>query len=142
MEVSSIAELVGRTDLLEIDPVHANLARKCGLDLSYFLNDPAPVLTKEPNPFIEGVSELNSSILDSFKCRETSDGREMVYPILPKDRAIPAALNGFLAAERAKTRAKHDGTPVGESDPVSTANLVFNGSAGQGFAVFCRLDSR
>jgi glutamate synthase domain-containing protein 2/glutamate synthase domain-containing protein 1/glutamate synthase domain-containing protein 3 len=120
---ATLAEIVGRADLLEVDPRHRALVEERGLDLGYLLGPAEPVLSREPSPFAETVSDLNVRIL---KDAEAGQICLTGYAIRPADRAVPATLNGEVARQRTLGRAARL-TPV---------ELSFRGSAGQGFGVF------
>ncbi len=119
----SLAALVGRTDLLEIDPAHRPLVESRGLDLGGWLKATEPMGEKRSSPFAEAVSTMNQRLVRDVELGQVSRSG---YPIRPFDRAIPASLNGEIARLRA----------TGQSVRLAPVSLLFRGSAGQGFGVF------
>ncbi|MCS6821621.1 MAG: glutamate synthase large subunit [Microscillaceae bacterium] len=129
---TSLKNIIGRTDLLEINPKHLPLIQKRKINLSYFLQATAPYQpnNQESNPFSEPVNSLNQQLvndcLPALECKKSVD---LSYKIRSTDRAIFATLCGEIAqrqhqAALQKTTFQPD------------IQLTFYGSAGQGFGVF------
>ncbi len=120
--VASLSEMVGRSDLLEIDPAHQALVDKRGLDLTVLLAPSQSLGPKLVSPFAEAVSSLNQRLLADVEMGKVSASG---YPIKPQDRAVPATLVGHGAQLR-----------VSGKKTLAPLSLLFRGSAGQGFGVF------
>jgi len=131
----SLAGLVGRSDLLELDPRHSDLVKSRGLSLLTFFSPVRTLLAKHRNPFIEGISEYNRAL--QSRVSETERAFTLDFPIRPIHRAALVTLNGTVAGIRSRRRQGHisDLSEKWEAH-LSTGKLVFRGSAGQGFSVF------
>lgn len=137
---SSIAEIVGRSDLLEVHPTHAALVAERRLNLDLFLARTSLIPMREPNPFIEGLDELNARLVDDVRrLRQLAPSSEPVvlqYSVRPRDRAVLATLGGLIAHDRSRRRlAKAEEAPSLEAT-LAKLRFHFRGSAGQGFCVF------
>lgn len=115
--VSSIKDLVGRTDLLEYDEKHQGIKERLSINLDYFLKE-LPQMSFKGHVQTEGskFNPLNKKICDFIK-----EHKDIELEIKSPDRAIPASLNGLLAMK---------------NDDSQKFSLRFSGSAGQGFGVF------
>ncbi|HWH35870.1 MAG TPA: glutamate synthase large subunit [Acidimicrobiales bacterium] len=122
-----LGEAVGRVECLRQrttgDP------RADAMDLAPLLRP--PVDTGAPRHFVasDPIQKPRSSLGDRLRddaFRRVWDGAdiELAYPIVNADRAVGAALGGALALE------------YGERPPRGTANVCFEGSAGQSFGAF------
>ncbi len=136
--VASLTELIGRTDLLEANPLHYNLINKKKIDLSYFLNEQMLDSSKKLNLFDEGTSPFNRQVLDDTRdAVRLNRPVSLSYTIRPTDRAALATLAGELTGKThlyRMTRIKNMKSPV---QPYSgTISLELTGSAGQGFCVY------
>jgi len=155
MGFANMREVIGRTDLLEVNPCLHDLIRLKRLDLGFILDKPAPYL---PAPtfagntlFAEGLSELNKLLSYNLPSSPSNfeegqnptlqigEGAESeVIKISVKDRAIPATLAGKIALAQ-----HHKNFPPslsnleeGQKPTLYKTSLSFEGSAGQGFGVF------
>lgn len=135
--VATLQELIGRTDLISINPVHETLVQKRKLDLNHFFDVPT-YMPQKRNRQSAPISPLNQRILaDTRRALETGSRFSYSYPIQPTDRATLATFSGKLAnlknSERIHTNGNGELIP-----PVTEGQFMFNfrGSAGQGFGVF------
>ena len=123
-------EALGRTDLLRANALHQDLIERRRLDLSWFLQAPAPM---GPHTEIvpEPVNDLNEQIVkDTKEALKLNQSRDLYYQIQTLDRAIPATLSGLLARQVQEERRGKNEAYQGK------VKLIFRGSAGQGFGVF------
>ena len=139
--IPTLNAAVGRTDLLMPHPRHVDRVAERRLDLSFFLTPPLPLPLPVPRaPFQVGA--LNQRILDDVRAGlgASPPVSAFDYPITTRDRAVPATLAGWLAAEAHARQ-----FPVAEGPSASAPQRVFppppitlrfTGSAGQGFGVF------
>ena len=138
MGVSSLDDILGRTDLLEIDPKHETLISERNLDLGYFTDAQVHEQYEHQSVFTEEISPLNQQILD--KTGEAIDRDESYqgsFNIKNTDRAAVATLNGKIAGLNNKARMKSIKTSDAFNPPFTeNIHLTFKGSAGQGFSVF------
>ncbi|MCS6968422.1 MAG: glutamate synthase large subunit [Cytophagales bacterium] len=134
--VRSIDEIIGRTDLLEINPLAKDLINRRNLDLSFVLGRPMPGRQTEPNPFFEGVSPLNARIVEDTRVAIAENkSAEFSYTIRATDRAVLATVAGEIA--RKENRYRQMFYKDKSLYPYTkTLKFTFTGSAGQGFAVF------
>jgi glutamate synthase domain-containing protein 3 len=132
----SIDELVGRTDLLMVNPQAALLVNQRNLDLGFVLANSLPSYQSESNPFNEGISELNSRIVaDTAKALADNTDIDLHYTIQATDRAALATLAGEIARKENYYRLHVQKQP--ELYPYTREmKITFQGSAGQGFGVF------
>jgi glutamate synthase domain-containing protein 3 len=142
--VKNLSELLGRTDLLEVDPRHEPLIESRGIDLSGLLDLAMMAGGKLPPLFESSVSHLNQVLVE--ECRRALDGSQEVcgsYGISSNDKATLASLSGVLS-ERARAKRLsliQDSGGVRDTygDVIRSGALIslsFTGSAGQGFGVF------
>ncbi len=133
--IASLRALVGRTELLEIDPQHQSIVEKKGLNLLSFFSPPSLLDEKKENPFIEGISHYNQALLE--RTAKIEKGFTLETNIRPIERAALATLNGKVAAIRSHRR-RVNLTPPEEAweQELSSGKFIFTGSAGQGFCVF------
>ncbi|MEW6732773.1 MAG: glutamate synthase large subunit [Acidobacteriota bacterium] len=134
--VYTLRELIGRTDLLILEPRHAKLIEQRKLDLSYFLALPT-TFEKQESIDRASVSLLNQRLLDDTRqAIETNSDRELFYPITTSDRATLATLAGVLSGRISSYRAKQRSNEISHQPFSSKISVTFTGSAGQGFGVF------
>jgi len=129
MGVEKFADLVGRADLLEVDPEVADRKMK-NIDFSKILYMPAEAgehAIRQTNPNIKS----NDGHLDYQLIQDAGKairGREKVwisYPIHNTDRTTGAMLSGEISRRH------------GEAGlPGDTINCTFHGTAGQSFGAF------
>lgn len=138
--VATLGELLGRTDLLAVNPLHAELVASRKLRLEYFFDAFDGVVGKgKASPAAEslksfGISPLNGKITaDATGALLTADECTFEYAIRTTDRAVPATLAGVFAADAHR---RHIAAGTGYSLEHKKAVLRFTGSAGQGFGVF------
>ncbi|TQV76950.1 glutamate synthase large subunit [Aliikangiella marina] len=126
--VSSLNELIGRTDLLTI--IEGKTDKQNHLDLRVILDSakrpnsgPAHYEGKRNLPFDKGL--LNQKIVADFKEAKASNAElSFNYAIKNYDRSVGAALSGLLASEET-------------SQPFSPqVKVSFTGVAGQSFGVW------
>lgn len=131
--VKNLPELIGRTDLLINNDKFKNTFDNFNLNVDYFFQDSNNSYYKTPLEDIT-YNDLNLNILDDYKnC--SSDQLIKTYAIKTTDKAIPAALTGHMAIQINQLRMKSADkniTPKLER----SAEITFQGSAGQGFATF------
>jgi glutamate synthase domain-containing protein 2/glutamate synthase domain-containing protein 1/glutamate synthase domain-containing protein 3 len=143
--VPTLRDLVGRTDLLTLNPRCLPLINERKLDLSFFFGSDAPRLDSKPSApkgiFNEGISALNQKILldaqpvlDAFE-RDEHLPLSLTYHIRSTDRAVLATLSGKIAQHIRQQRYKQGFASEDVHFP-SHIDLTFKGSAGQGFGVF------
>ncbi|MEZ0369919.1 MAG: glutamate synthase large subunit [Candidatus Sericytochromatia bacterium] len=140
--VASLEELIGRTDLLEVDPRHQALVSERRLDLSCLLRPgrTRPARTTAASPLeAPAVNRLNARLLAD--CRPAIESQQDLtrnYLISSRDRAILATLAGELALQEHLNHLHALGKlPTGTARPYQgSLSLNFTGSAGQGFAAF------
>ena len=135
---SSLDEIFGQTQYLQMHPDRKELIKEKNFDLSYFLN--APSYTKESD--LEGlsdpVSSLNMTLVsDTEKALKKNEDFSHEYDIHNTDRSVMATLFGELARNMNKQRLKviEEGTEFRNPYNKILA-LTFKGSAGQSFGVF------
>ncbi len=142
--VTNLRELPGRTELLEVDPMHSSMVEARGIDLSALLEGTQALEGKLPALFDPGISQLNQELIDD--CAPAIERGEVVvrsYQISTNDKATLASLSGVISqrvrAERLALIAASDNKRDTYSDVIKIGgqmNLSFSGSAGQGFGVF------
>lgn len=137
---SSIEEIIGRIDLLTLKEVHQNLVERRNIDLSYFTGESLHSFNKQPNPFHESISPLNSELLELFREAIEKEGSlSHSTRIKTSDRAVLATVSGAIAEViSSKRRAEIAEKGIAESTHRfhGTIDVECTGSAGQGFAVF------
>lgn len=132
MGENHLKDLIGRTDLLEINPTHASLISEKKLNLAYFLSQKVPYTPPQQisNPFTAPVSTLNQQLVeDCLPALNSQTYLHKTYPIRSTDRAVFATLCGEIA------KRQHQAFLEKKSFEANIA-LTFEGSAGQGFGVF------
>jgi glutamate synthase domain-containing protein 3 len=142
--VRNLSELPGRTELLEVDPSHRSVVEARGIDLSGLLESSAPLETKLPALFDQGVSQRNQELIND--CLPAIDLGEVVvrsYQISTNDKATLASVSGVVSqrvhAQRLALIERADRNRDTYGDLIKIGgqmNLSFSGSAGQGFGVF------
>ncbi len=127
--VSSLGDLVGRTDLLET--IEGVTEKQKNLDLSAILSSdhiapdkPQTCAVARNEPFDKGdlAERMVSEILTAI---ESKTGGEYTYPITNCDRSIGARLSGEIA--------KRHGNQGMANEPIT---VRFKGTAGQSFGVW------
>jgi len=138
MGFSSLKDIFGRYDLLEIHPGHRELIDQKNIDLSYFLAAQVHSLYSHPSLFTEEVSVLNLKILaDTEYAIKMNEDFKAEYKIRNTDRAVLATLAGRLAKEKNRARLSSIEAESEYKAPItSDFHFTFHGSAGQGFCVF------
>ncbi|MCS6988914.1 MAG: glutamate synthase large subunit [Chloroherpetonaceae bacterium] len=141
----SLSDIIGRTELLKINPKHLALINKRNLDLSFFTKQAGLTLDSQPSAekgaFNDDVSPLNKAILADArpvlqKAREgQASSIALAYNIFPTDRAAMATLSGEIATILHEER-KRNGFGKFEPKFAGDIRIDFVGSAGQGFGVF------
>jgi glutamate synthase domain-containing protein 2/glutamate synthase domain-containing protein 1/glutamate synthase domain-containing protein 3 len=129
------ADIVGRADLLAVDPRHERLLIERDLDLSRLCQRPEASEVTEADP--AEVGELNQRLAREVWPRLVAgDDVEIDLDVKTTDRGVLARLAGEIAARAAARRR------AGEDDVIGLrpgqAKLRFRGSAGQGFGIFCQ----
>ena len=138
--VKSLDEIIGRIDLLKRKNEHIELIEDRNIDLGYFTGESLHAYNQKPNPFHEDISEFNNNLVSH--CRQAVDKEETISytsAISTDNRAALATLSGAIARKVAAKRMaeiEEKGESVTDHSFEGTINLEFEGSAGQGFAVF------
>jgi glutamate synthase domain-containing protein 2/glutamate synthase domain-containing protein 1/glutamate synthase domain-containing protein 3 len=131
--VEKLSDLIGRTDLIQIDKNHEDLLKLNNLDVNYFFqNIPSQKFIKSEFQIDFEVNTLNLKILEDLK---DSDELTKSYSIKSTDRAVPAMLSGHLATIVAEKR-KRLGYKNQDVKQTTNVKLEFSGCAGQGFGIF------
>lgn len=138
--VSSIQEIIGRTDLLKVHEKHTDLVENRKIDLGFFLGQTFRSHNNQLNPFFEGISTLNQKlVIDCDEAVKNETDIQLEYPITTEDRATAATLAGKIA-EKLSGKRQAEILEKGEAGFDHKFNgqidLRFAGSAGQGFGVF------
>jgi glutamate synthase domain-containing protein 3 len=137
MGVTSIQDIIGRTDMLDSNQNHSEKITAMNIDLSYFIRQSAPLLPKQPSLFGSEPSDLNLRILkDVEQLNPSPTIHKLQYKLGPQDRAVLATLNGYLGQQRGKKRFNLSISGVDLESRLSQCEFEFVGSAGQGFAAF------
>lgn len=138
MGFSSLKNILGRYDLLEIHPGHLELIDQKNIDLSYFLDAQVHSLYSQPSLFTEEVSVLNQKILaDTEYAIQKNTDFKAEYKIRNVDRAVLSTLAGRLAKENNRARLSSiEGEAEYKAPFTANFHFTFRGSAGQGFCVF------
>jgi glutamate synthase domain-containing protein 2/glutamate synthase domain-containing protein 1/glutamate synthase domain-containing protein 3 len=136
MGVRTVDEIIGRTDLLTVAERHAEFIRQRKLDISKFLESPAPHSGLSIKRYAEGTGALNKQIVeDTRKAVATNAETSFKYEISTVDRGIPASLSGEIARKAYEERLRGN-LSVNLAPFTGQLQLEFEGSAGQGFGVF------
>lgn len=125
MGFHSLNEIIGRTDLLEMQPQEAG-SKSATLDFARLLHTEGDAQHWDGRPFthIEGVKDFDI-LADTKDAVENGHEIHLDYAIKNTDRATCTMLSGLIARK------------YGEKGlPDSTINLKFKGSAGQSFGAF------
>jgi glutamate synthase (NADPH/NADH) large chain len=118
-------DIIGRTDLIEIDTTKFNDKTR-GLDFSRMLTKIDGELYKTEDQKHDLSKVLDQKLIDaSADAIEKGTKVELLYDIINTDRAAGAMLSGAIASKYG-----HDGLPD------DTINVRFSGSAGQSFGAF------
>lgn len=147
---TSLDEVIGRADLLEVAEAHRARVEERGLDLSLLQACRPHARGFRGNHLREGVSRLNQRILeDVLPAVERGERFEGSYPICSPDRAVLSTVSGALArreheahlariaeAAEAKESSAEPVRPIHPGLMDGSVRLRFTGSAGQGFAAF------
>lgn len=124
--VRSLNDIIGRTDLIEVNPAAAD-TKQGTIDFRRMLARPASsTLHWDGAPFsrVEGVMDE----LMIKACTDAIENKEEInldYAIKNTDRAVGTMLSGVIARKYGE-----------EGLPDSTINIRFKGSAGQSFGAF------
>ena len=126
--VTSLADLIGRTDLLEL--LEGETDKQRSLDLSPILDGAGMILPSKhfctsPNPPFDKGELAEQMVKDCLPAIEAKAGGEFTYEVTNRDRSIGARLSGEIA--------KRHGN-LGMSDAPITLKLT--GTAGQSFGVW------
>lgn len=141
MGFNQLHDIIGRTDLLTVAEQHRALVKQLGFDLGYFTAAPRPLGAKRENLFREGLNDLNQRIVDeALPPGLEHQAVHLTYEIGNTDRGILARLAGAMAERQHQQHLnalQQVESGVQEAYPTDqTKNLVFRGSAGQGFGAF------
>ncbi len=139
-----LADVTGRGELLAEHPRHANLIAERCIDLSRFTAEVPLGEPRDVKPFFSGVSALNNRIVaDAAAAITGGPPVELSYSVQPTDRAVLGRLAGAIAETARDRRLRdiemHPGVDTHGRDygpPPDSVRVRFDGSAGQGFAVF------
>jgi len=129
MGVSRFEDLVGRADLLEVDPEVTNRKME-HVDFSQILYMPAEAKQYDIHntyPNLKSIEDHldHKLILDANKAIKGKEKVWISYPIINTDRTTGAMLSGEISKR------------YGENAlPEDTINCTFNGTAGQSFGAF------
>ena len=138
LRVASLRDLIGRTDLLEPNPVHMDIINNRKLDLRYFFDHMLIDDSQRTDLFNEGLSELNDRIVtDTQSAIENNTDVALSYPIHNTDRATLATVCGKLAMQKHLNhvaRIKNNNDSI--KDYTGIISVDFTGNAGQGFAAY------
>ncbi len=135
--------VVGKADLLKIDPRFEKLVVERGLDLSALMVA-RPHERGHRGPLLrEGVNRLNERLVEDFEPGlRRGETIEQRYRIKSTDRAILTTLSGAIAAHThrdrrsAASRGDHSALEAAWTLPPGRGQISFVGSAGQGFGAF------
>ncbi|MEK7433573.1 MAG: glutamate synthase large subunit [Cyanobacteriota bacterium] len=136
---NSLEEIVGRNDLLKVNSKHLDLINKKKLDLSFVIRDSKKFDNSHSPAFFEGINVLNQKIVsDTIIAIENNINVNLEYDITTKDRGIISTLAGKLANRNHINHLNNLDKSNGKkySPFTSDINIIFRGSAGQGFGVF------
>ncbi|MCB9640667.1 MAG: glutamate synthase large subunit [Myxococcales bacterium] len=161
--VRSLGEIIGRTDLLDVDERRATLIKERRIELGFFFS---PFVSggcswasshaagqglaskellrsfaqqREQAPYADGnsVSLLNAEILERVTpLIEAGKPVDESFSILSTDRAVLARFAGWVAQRQQEVRALVRSGQSATSILRAPIRLLFQGSAGQGFGVF------
>lgn len=141
---ANLRDIIGRTELLQIDPAHHGLIDSRGIDLSGLMERAEVSSEKLPALFDSGLNQINKSLVQD--CATAVSRGEVLhksYQICTHDRAAMASLSGHIAGQVRARRLAIVEQAKGEKDTFNERlqsdwqlYLSFTGSAGQGFGVF------
>lgn len=143
--VASLDKLLGRNDLLSINPRHEEFVAGRKIDLSPLLDGPIYERRITGSVFSEPTNVLNATLVDAYlQSRASGQGLEHSMEITSGDRAAMATLAATLAREVSTARfqvfANSSPNPPDTFGMTFASGLKqkihFSGSAGQGFGVF------
>lgn len=139
---TSLASIIGNTELLEANEKHEVLIRQKKLDLGFFLTETVPYdpeYEHYANPFMDEVNILNQQIIqETYNSLTQNVPISLNYQIKAVDRAVLATLSGAIATRRHQHISQQFATSSEETIQPYTHQVTINftGSAGQGFGVF------
>lgn len=131
-------DIIGRHDLLQVNETSAEIIELNNIDLGFFFQTPVERHDKPTDRFDEGINPLNMHLLHTIKpAIDNNDDFKGTFDTRSVDRAIPATLAGFLGKRTSDLRlAGIRGENLDIKPYSKQINLIFKGSAGQGFGVF------
>jgi glutamate synthase domain-containing protein 2/glutamate synthase domain-containing protein 1/glutamate synthase domain-containing protein 3 len=147
MGVESLQHLIGRIDLLGIEPSFEAFIQKRKISTDFlgqhqekyhYTPNQAPIapntLLRQRNIFYEKISSLNKQILDDTRIALANNQTlHLCYKIRNTDRAVLATIAGKIAwRQHKKTTQALQPNKIFEGK----LNFEFRGSAGQGFGAF------
>ena len=138
MGKEQLQDVCGDTDLLTINGSHLDRINTLNLDLSFFLQAPAYIKTKQLAGMGEPVNSLNARVLADLEgAIEANESVEKSYSIINTDRSALATLFGHLAERVSSDRLStfKSGAKTNKAYK-GKIKLNFLGSAGQSFGVF------
>lgn len=129
MGIEKFDDLVGRADLLEVDPEVTNWKMK-NIDFSKILHMPAEAKEHDIHHTYPNIKSIDDHldyklILDAGKAIKGKEKVWISYPIANTDRTIGAMLSGEISRRHGETALPED-----------TINCTFHGTAGQSFGAF------
>jgi len=127
---SSLRELRGRMDILNIRSDFSELAKERGFNIKYFKELNSFFDKNKPHPYY-GPNNLNKKVV-----KAVNEGGSLDFPITNLDRAVPASLAGLFGNEIAKERHDKDFVHWTKLENKDSVQLNFKGSAGHGFGIF------
>ena len=135
--VRQLDDVVGKTSYLMPEPKHEMMMVDRGIDLSRLLAPSGEASSNDAVSFSGDTSALNQRIVDDVMVATATVGT-LEYPIRSVDRAVLARLSGELAERRhqAHLAGLTDVDGPGDDGLGKPVAIQFEGSAGQGFAVF------
>jgi glutamate synthase domain-containing protein 2/glutamate synthase domain-containing protein 1/glutamate synthase domain-containing protein 3 len=139
MGFSSLEEIVGRTDLLEIAQKHRSLVSQKNLDLSFLWKGKKDQPNSLQSSPLLPINRINQWMLEvSREAIESQVDATFYSPISTQDRAAGATLSGKLALAEHQSHLYAMGKSQLPKWKIFEKELVFSftGSAGQGFGVF------
>jgi glutamate synthase domain-containing protein 2/glutamate synthase domain-containing protein 1/glutamate synthase domain-containing protein 3 len=134
--VTSLRELIGRNDLLEVDERHTKLFNRLKISILPAQSDFLPT-EKTSGLFTENTSLMNERLVrETEKAIAANEDFAWKYAVHVTDRAVMATLAGKLSMQQHE-QILHETQNLPEPK-IYTGKLSFTflGSAGQGFGVF------
>ena len=136
----SLADIIGRSDLLEVNARHIDLINRRKIDLSQLLgSESVKPIGERIQSTSNDIGELNRTIIaDSKSALDANKDAHLNYSIRTVDRAVLATLSGNIAIRRheARIQARLKNKDDYKDPFTSTLQIRFTGSAGQGFGAF------